>query len=203
MRKLLTVLLDTLFPPTAAAQTVRTASSADQSALYRPDLHREVVFLASYQHPLVRSAVTENKFRYNHEAAALLGDLLRRWHAAHGTPDTRYLPIPLGSERARSRGYNQVLTIIQAAGLEDHTVTTLLHRARDTTPQTQLDRTKRLNNLTGAFICDHDRVARLTASQLVLVDDVMTTGATMQAARAALLPHLPDHTKLRCLAIAH
>jgi ComF family protein len=95
------------------------------------------------------------------------------------------VPVPLHPRKERSRGYNQAEVITRAirAAIPDAGRLACLRRVRATTSQTMLSREARLRNLRGAFAC-HE--APPQARPLVLVDDVLTTGATLNAAAAAL-----------------
>jgi ComF family protein len=94
------------------------------------------------------------------------------------------IPIPLGGRRQRARGYNQSECIAAAlAALTGHTVRTdLLTRVRETRTQTALTPEARHANVAGAF-----SAGLVNGMELVLVDDVFTTGATLAAAGAALI----------------
>jgi ComF family protein len=106
-------------------------------------------------------------------------------------PEDLLLPMPLSSERLAERGFNQAWELVQA--LHQHsrcaarTDARLLLRVRDTPAQSQLGRQERLRNLQGAFMVDPLRSAHLSGRTVVLVDDVMTTGASLCAASQALL----------------
>ena len=93
------------------------------------------------------------------------------------------VPIPTDAARVRARGFDQAVLLAQAAGALLHLpVAGLLERARSTTSQVGLGADARRVNLDGAF-----RVtATLPRAYLLLVDDVVTTGATIDAAAAAL-----------------
>ncbi len=97
------------------------------------------------------------------------------------------LPVPLHSNRQRQRGFNQATLL--AARLSRFSGIRLgakdCVRVRDTRPQTGLRAAERRKNVAGAF--DVPRPERVRARRLLLIDDVMTTGATANACAQALL----------------
>ena len=95
------------------------------------------------------------------------------------------LPMPLSAGRLAERGFNQALELARrlAPGKTD---SALLLRVRDTAPQTALDRQQRLLNVKDAFALDPLRAAEVRARDIVLVDDVMTSGASLFTAAGAL-----------------
>jgi len=95
------------------------------------------------------------------------------------------LPMPLSRERLAERGFNQALVLARALAPQKADATLLL-RVRHTPAQTELDRAGRLANVAGAFAIEPLRAARLKAQRVVLVDDVMTSGASVFAAAQAL-----------------
>lgn len=98
-------------------------------------------------------------------------------------PPDALVPIPLHASRLRQRGYNQALELARALAADlalpvlDHA----LQRTRATAAQPGLDREARWRNVRGAFRADAPLPARIA-----LIDDVMTTGATLDAAARAL-----------------
>jgi len=100
------------------------------------------------------------------------------------------IPLPLSVERLQSRGFNQAWELARQLARQSSTRATpdarLLLRIRDTQPQAQLKREARLKNVKGAFVVDPLRVSAVQGRHVLLVDDVMTSGASLFAAAQAL-----------------
>jgi len=112
------------------------------------------------------------KFRGELALSSLLGKLLAD-RIAHATVD-RIIAVPLSPARLRTRGYNQSVEIarhVMPAKLDLHTCV----RTRETPPQMDLPFDERRRNVRGAFQCTR----ALIGERIALVDDVMTTGATL------------------------
>ena len=93
-------------------------------------------------------------------------------------------PVPLAGRRLRERGYNQAEVVATAfADFHRLPVAQLLARTRDTPPQSTLDRSARQASVARAFAATTD----VAGVSVWLVDDVLTTGATANAAKRALL----------------
>ncbi len=105
-------------------------------------------------------------------------------------PKDWLLPLPLSAQRLAERGFNQAWELAQAlhrrsacrAGLQAH----LLIRIRHTEAQTRLNREQRLKNLSGAFMVEPLWAHAIRERTVVLVDDVMTSGASLNAAAKVL-----------------
>ena len=94
------------------------------------------------------------------------------------------VPVPLHIERRRARGYNQAeLLARQLALLTAMPFADLLLRARPTTRQHRLNRAARLHNLRGAFAL---RPGAVAPQSVLLVDDIITTTATLEACASVL-----------------
>lgn len=95
------------------------------------------------------------------------------------------LPMPLSRERLRQRGFNQSLEL--ARRLAPAKVDAgLLLRLRDTPAQSALPRAARLRNVQGAFAVAPGRAREVEGRNVLLVDDVMTSGASLHTAALAL-----------------
>ena len=127
------------------------------------------------------------KFHQSLASARLLGGLMAEaLQARAGDVEGAVLvPIPLATSRLRQRGYNQALELARplARRLSMPLEPRLLHRPRATGAQSRLGRAGRQRNLAGAFAV---LAARRLPAHVVLVDDVMTTGATLESAALAL-----------------
>lgn len=200
IQKLLTALIDLFFPPAKEEMLLRGATSL--GSLYEPSIFNKVRYLCHYNEKIIRSAVKENKFHNNRNGARVLGRLLEKW-AISQPSSTIYIPIPLGKKRQRQRGHNQVESILNAVTTPISINTRIIDRQVETIPQTKLDRGSRSENIKDVFKFTGTNIDLSKYTQMVLVDDVVTTGATLNEARATLAPHLPPNIKLVCLAIAH
>ena len=100
------------------------------------------------------------------------------------------VPMPLSPQRLQARGFNQAWQLATALARQSHSPARadarLLLRVKDTRPQSQLKRAERLTNVKGAFLVDPLRSAEVNGRRVVLVDDVMTSGASLFTAAAAL-----------------
>lgn len=156
---------------------------------WRPPLQRRTIAPLRYEFP-VDHLVAALKYHGRLAHAPLLGAWLRDAVLAQADtlPDL-LLPVPLHDRRLGERGYNQALEIARplarATGLPLET--RLLQRRRATAAQMHLNAHARARNPHGAFAVDPRRLDELgPLAAVALIDDVMTTGATLQAAALAL-----------------
>jgi ComF family protein len=95
------------------------------------------------------------------------------------------IPIPLSFKRLSERGFNQSLVLSQQLSREKTHSSSLL-KMRNTLAQSSLPRNERLTNLKGAFAVNPFMAAKLRGQRILLIDDVMTSGATLNAAAQVL-----------------
>lgn len=133
----------------------------------------------------LRDAVHALKYRAEHALAAELGGLVARLVArdlATGVVVDAVVPLAMHRSRLRQRGYDQALLLAEQVALScGLPLLRALHRIRWTRPQVELDRAARLANARGAFAGVAGSLAGL---RVAVVDDVVTTGATLRAGAA-------------------
>lgn len=140
----------------------------------------------AYAWPWV-DVIARYKFHQQAGWAGPLSTLMRSTPWAEDALDTAdwVLPIPLSVQRLAERGYNQ--SWLLARLLSPHKADAhLLLRTRDTPSQRTLPRAERLANLIGAFAVEPLRAAQLRGKKVVLIDDVMTSGASLHTAARVL-----------------
>jgi ComF family protein len=137
---------------------------------------------------VVRTAIHHLKFRQARYMASLLAQLLAKGLARRPIEADLVLPVPLSPSRHRQRGYNQSELIALAVKRLGHLPAPSpdsLTRVRDTRPQVGLPAAERLRNLRGAFRCEAPKL--VAGRRCLLIDDVMTTGATLEACAEPLV----------------
>jgi ComF family protein len=125
-----------------------------------------------------------------HAVAAEMADRMMRlaWPADVVEERAAVVPVPLSAERERERGFNQSHRIARALGERWRIPvwSNVLERTRMTQTQTRLTPEERLANVSGAFRVRDDSRSLLRGAHVVLLDDVVTTAATLNACAAAL-----------------
>jgi ComF family protein len=138
---------------------------------------------------VARRSLHSLKYGGERRLAPLMGAAVARRWARAGAAGEALVPVPASPDRVRERGYDQAALIAVEAGRRlSLPVVHALERSRATAAQFDLDRAARATNLEGAFrVRDPAVVDGLRGRWLVLVDDVVTTGATLAACATALL----------------
>ncbi len=136
---------------------------------------------------VMRQAIYRLKYGHWKVLAIPLGELLAQYVRARPILVDAVVPVPLHSRRLRQRGYNQSALLAREVGriLSIPVVEGSLERISNGRAQVKaMDAAERRRNVQGAFRCGDER---LRGHRVVIVDDVCTTGATLDSCAAALL----------------
>lgn len=150
----------------------------------------------SYQDPIVKRTLKALKFRKRRILGKILGDLLyerimedisdEKTFSSH--KEIIVLPIPLSKKREDERGFNQSEIIARSFASRDTTMsisTSILTRNKHTKPQSSIHlKRERLENIVGVFSVKN--LDLLRDKTCILIDDIVTTGATMKEAEKVL-----------------
>jgi ComF family protein len=144
--------------------------------------------VSAYQEPL-RSSIHVLKYGGNIRLAEPLGHLLAQAYMYYGMQADMIVPVPLHPERLRQRGYNHACLLAEVCSrqlgipLRDG----LLVRQRATQAQVDLHPRDRRQNVAGAFVCSPAfATGALYKRRILIIDDVCTTGSTLEACAAPL-----------------
>jgi competence protein ComFC len=154
---------------------------------------RQFHFVCCLSAMQARGPVRDLIHRLKYQRATYLAELAAQWMEVLRS-DTRLrgiqidalIPVPLHPRRQRERGYNQALLLAEALGRRwQIPVVSALRRVKETETQTHFDRDERMRNLRGAF--EPVKMSPIANRNLFLVDDVFTTGSTLEECAATLL----------------
>lgn len=143
-----------------------------------------VLAASNYSDPVLRKTIWLLKYKKARGAAAPLARLLRRrvWDKIK-KEGALIIPIPLSKKRLRQRGFNQAELI--ARHLSENVRTDILCKKVHTDSQVSIkDRKDRLTNLAGSFAVKN--LEAVNGKNIILIDDVCTTGATIKEAKKVL-----------------
>jgi len=199
-RKILLVISKILFPASPQEKLVANLDGCfplhiSTWVLTHKKREINVISLSDYTNKASRALIHVLKYTHNRESvkiiAQTLADYLMQEIAQRQTvyPDEKILivPIPLSKRRKKERGFNQIEILLAevskiSPSISKFIALDILTKQKDTVPQTHLKRSERLTNVRGAFVCTD-----ISGAHILLIDDVVTTGATMIAASETLL----------------
>ena len=188
----LEALLDAILPPRKSERVLRATSRDAFERLYRPLARGEAEGLIPYGDPRAMALIWELKYFGSREAAVLGGALVALHIEGLLGEELLERPliiaVPLHPSRLKERGYNQAERLASSAAKRLNGAALYLPeglvRSRATHRQTDLPRRKRLANVRGAFFAREPTA--ITGRACILIDDVLTTGATLKACAEAL-----------------
>lgn len=161
------------------------------------------LFIAGdYDDALLADLIIKFKYHFIRPLGELLADFLSLyWSDRLASPYFNYqtnpknlsdnnllvIPVPLSRKRTRWRGFNQAEILAREFSLHfSYSLSLNLKRIKHCLPQATLNENKRLKNVTGAFVYSGPN---LTGRTIIIIDDVVTTGATLNEAAVALRAH--------------
>jgi competence protein ComFC len=162
-------------------------------------IDKDIISVFDYRHPIIREAIWLLKYRRHREISHNLGRILydylieemaERTLFSHFT-DPLLIAIPSAKARRNFRGFNQAELLMRAIKEHDTEnrftiVPSVLTKKKNTPPQAKIkNKQARLSNLRGAFSVSD--TAKVENRNIILIDDVATTGATITEAKRALL----------------
>ena len=134
----------------------------------------------------MRKSIHELKYRNLKAISPCLGELLADFLDENPLPGEALVSVPLHPRRLRERGYNQSGLLAGELGkrIDLPVIEDCLIRVKQAQPQVRaVDVEERRRNVADAFVC---RDERMTGKQIILIDDVCTSGATLESCAAAL-----------------
>lgn len=202
MGRFIKLLLDLVFPPREEERIVRALTQNDVIALAYPQERGTTASILPYKDRRVRALIWQLKYKGDKQAVILLTETLVQYLDFYMPGHFLVLPIPLSRTRLHERGYNQVALIGDALEkLRPRFVLTegILIRRHHNERQTTLSRLARIRNMRDAFTITDPRA--LEGKDVLILDDVTTTGATLREAEAVVRACGPR--SVRCVAFAH
>jgi competence protein ComFC len=134
----------------------------------------------------MRQAIHQLKYQNLKAISSSLAALLADYLLLTPLPGEVFVPVPLHPRRLRERGYNQAALLAKELGKLTNlpVITDCLIRVKEAKPQVRTATVKeRRENVINAFICHGDKI---NGKQIILIDDVCTSGATLEACATAL-----------------
>jgi ComF family protein len=214
-------LFEVVFPKSAELKALESLSPIDflqkvERCIGTDSPVVEAIF--NYRTPLMREAIWQLKYHGNRRIAGLLAEHIYEEMITLAGDDFEnmsgdsarqifFLPIPLSVKRRKERGFNQgELLCLEIIKIDTAKIFTYspkcLEKIKDTPSQTSIsDRRKRIKNVRGCFQVPEKSNPEVLGKTIILIDDVTTTGSTLEEARRALLS--AGARKVICLAVAH
>ena len=196
--KFLRKILDIFFPPSETEQELiaRCANGDIPDAPLLP--HKNIYAVTNYREPIIRKSIRILKTKHNVPIARCFAKLLHEHIESliqeqgpfATTKRIVIIPIPITTSRLRERGFNQAELVADSLALCDPTtyvIKKLLHKVSETQKQAvRMSKTQRKENIKGCFVCIEKHTRKESGVLYIVLDDVITTGATMHEAMKTL-----------------
>jgi len=212
LQKIKKILIDFLFPqkkPTELSVDKIIEELKKPEGLEDPD----IIVLSDYKQTLAKKLVWELKYKNNEHSAKILSEImyaeiigyLNDWVIFEDFKDPILIPVPLSKEKLEKRGYNQTEILVRQITLLDqgknlNSELGAIIKIKDTPEQSSLKtKAQRLKNLKGCFkVVSPEKIKN---RNIIIVDDVITTGATIKEIRKILKK--AGARKIKALVVAH
>lgn len=196
--------LDTLFPIYCLGCKTIGSNLCMKCLLAFPMAEREglpwVYPVYDYRHPPVKKSLWHLKYKNKKTLAQTFANILydkileelSELSIMENFRDPLLIPIPLSKERYQERGYNQAELIAKKLVVLDKNtnftlLTDILIKIKDVEHQARIqNRSKRLRNIVGSFAIQHGKEYMVQKRNIILIDDILTTGATLSEAKNVL-----------------
>jgi len=135
---------------------------------------------------VIRKAIHQLKYQNLKAISPCLAELLADYLRSDSLPGEILVPVPLHPRRLKERGYNQSSLLAKELGKLTNfgVVEDCLVRIKEASPQVRAANVEeRRKNVANAFVCRNDK---LSGKQIILIDDVCTSGATLESCAIAL-----------------
>ncbi len=202
--------LDLLFPKSEIVRELEEMSAEMfvlQAGAPLPIEKADTFALFSYKSDFAKEAIHQLKYSKNARIASMLGKILdqKLRTITAGNLSWIIIPAPIHPKKRRKRGYNQIEFLLQMLPTAQnssawHVEKNILEKIIHTTAQSELEgRQERLVNISSECFRVKDPQI-LAHKRIVLIDDVYTTGTTMDAMKSALILTGAEHVTCICLA---
>ena len=177
--------IELIHPPICSLCGQATSFSRRCPSCQSLPLRIDGIRAVGYLEGALQTAIHRFKYSNIRPVATPLGELVSEYLEHNPLPVETIVPVPLHAARLRERGYNQAALLAEKIGSQVGlpVVDGTLLRVKSTIPQVGLNAQQRRNNVKGAFRCTDEG---LRGHSVLLVDDVCTTGATLEACSVAL-----------------
>ena len=167
------------------------------------------VYVCLRYNSLARAIIEEVKYKHHFDYVCLINDLIMHTVDLQIFKNSILIPVPLHNSKKRSRGFNQaelianrLVSTLRKLGI-DTSMIDLIERRKNTKTQVGMTRLERLHNLDDAFSIRQKftgDIAGLKNKQILLIDDVMTTGTTLE--ECAKLLNIAGFDNIKALVFA-
>jgi competence protein ComFC len=151
----------------------------------------DIFAISAYEDKIIQKLIHLLKFQGNKNAGETLGEIVNQYAQKNlpeilNNPDWIIQSIPLHFWRRFTRGFNQSEMIAQKITDKKNLPFNIIFRKKYTRQQSKLDKKSRQKNLSGAFYVPQKQVLKIKHKSILLVDDVVATGMTLDQAAKAL-----------------